>query len=168
MRAETAVEAALFSAGRALTPHEVADATRLSPTAVTAALERLVERYRHREGALEVAPVGGKYALQLRSEAVTYARQLAPQEVPPHLLRTLALIAHEQPMRQSALKRRLGDRVYEHVRELVELELVSRERSSHTYLLSTTPAFRDYFGIDAGDDRSMREWLEEAVGDNCA
>ena len=106
-----------------------------------AALQELVAACRGREGALEVVRLGDKYALQLRRDAITYGRRLAPQEIPGHLLRTLALVAHEQPMLQSELKRRMGDRVYEHVGELLELGMLERERAGRSFALSVTEAF---------------------------
>ena len=103
MRELIAVEAALFSAGRPLDPTETAEATGLSRNKALGALDALVEIYKSREGALEVIKLGTKYALQLKSEAIEYGRRLAPQEIPSYLLRTLALIAHEQPMMQKVL-----------------------------------------------------------------
>ena len=101
-----AVEAALFSAGRALDATETAEATGLSRNKAIGALDSLVELYKTREGALEIVKLGHKYALQLKTEAVEYSRRLAPQEIPSYLLRTLALIAHEQPMMQKELKQK--------------------------------------------------------------
>jgi hypothetical protein len=46
-----AVEAALFSAGRALDATEVAEATGLSRNKAIGALDSIVELYKHREGA---------------------------------------------------------------------------------------------------------------------
>ncbi len=60
-----AVEAALFSAGRALDATEAAEATGLSRNKALGALEALVELYKTREGALEIIKLGHKYALQL-------------------------------------------------------------------------------------------------------
>ena len=53
-----AVEAALFSAGRALDATEAAEATGLSRNKALGALEALVELYKTREGALEIVKLG--------------------------------------------------------------------------------------------------------------
>ena len=158
-----AVEAALFSAGRPLTPQEVAEATGLPLKAADDALQELITACQDRGGALEVVRLGKKYALQLRREAITYGRRLAPQEIPGHLLRTLALVAHEQPMLQSELKRRMGDRVYEHVGELLELGMLERERAGRSFALSVTEAFDEYFGISATTQAELRAFLEQAL-----
>ena len=158
-----AVEAALFSAGRALDATEAAEATGLSRSKALGALEALVELYKTREGALEIIKLGHKYALQLKPEAIEYGRRLAPQEIPAFLLRTLALIAHEQPMLQTELKFKLGDKVYEHVGELLELGMIQREHKGRTFELSVTPAFKEYFGIDAESQAEMKAYLEQAL-----
>jgi segregation and condensation protein B len=142
---------------------EVAEATGLSRKAASAALEELVTACHDREGALEIVQLGAKYALQLRRDAIEYGRRLAPQEIPGHLLRTLALVAHEQPMLQSELKRRMGDRVYEHVGELLELGMLERERSGRSFALSVTEAFDEYFGISAATQTERRAFLEQAL-----
>jgi len=158
-----AVEAALFSAGRALDPTETAEATGLSRNKALGALEALVELYKTRESALEIIKLGNKYALQLKPEAVEFGRRLAPQEIPSYLLRTLALIAHEQPMLQTELKYKLGDKVYEHVGELIGLGMISRINKGRTFELSITPAFMEYFGIDAKNQTEMKAYLEQAL-----
>jgi segregation and condensation protein B len=163
MKELMAVEAALFSAGKALDPTEAAEATGLSRNKALGALDALVEIYKTREGALEVVKLGHKYALQLKTEAVEYGRRLAPQEIPSHLLRTLALIAHEQPMLQTELKYKLGDKVYEHISELVELGMIKRDRKGRTFELNVTSAFMEYFGINAQNQAEMKAYLEQAL-----
>jgi segregation and condensation protein B len=88
---------------------------------------------------------------------------LAPQEIPSYLLRTLALIAHEQPMLQKELKHKLGDKVYEHVRELVELGMIQRDRKGRSFELSVTQAFMEYFGINADNQNGLKTYLEQAL-----
>ena len=158
-----AVEAALFSAGRALDATETAEATGLSRNKAIGALDSLVELYKTRKGALEIVKLGHKYALQLKTEAVEYGRRLAPQEIPSYLLRTLALIAHEQPMMQKELKQKLGDKVYEHVGELVEAGMIQRERKGRSFELSVTEAFMEYFGINAENQNELKAYLEQAL-----
>ena len=157
------VEAALFSGGKALDAPEVAEATGLSRNKALGALDSLGELYKTREGALEIVKLGHKYALQLKTEAVEYGRRLAPQEIPSYLLRTLALIAHEQPMLQKELKRKLGDKVYEHVSELVELGMIQRNRKGRSFELNVTPAFMEYFGINADNQNELKTYLEQAL-----
>lgn len=161
-----AIEAALFSAGRPLTINELSEATGIKINECKKAIEDLISAYIEREGALEVVRLGSKYALQLKKEAATYGRKLAPREVPSYLLKTLALIAHEQPMLQTELKRHLGSKIYEHLRELEEFGMIVRERIGRTYTLKTTESFLNYFGIDANEETDIKKYLEGAVSES--
>ena len=67
--------------------------------------------------AIEIAEVGGKYVMQLRTEYADYARKFAPMELSRGMLKTLALIAYHQPIKQSELKNMIGSQVYERVKE---------------------------------------------------
>ncbi len=62
------VEAALFSAGEALDTNEVAEATGLSYSRTSEALEALVEASKTREGTLEVVKQEDKYTLRPKSK----------------------------------------------------------------------------------------------------
>ena len=161
-----AIEAALFSAGRPLTINELSEATGIKINECKKSIKDLISAYIEREGALEVVRLGSKYALQLKKEAATYGRKLAPREVPSYLLKTLALIAHEQPMLQTELKRHLGSKIYEHLRELEEFGMIVRERIGRTYTLKTTESFLNYFGIDANEETDIKKYLEGAVSES--
>jgi len=65
---QRAVEAALVSAGEALDTAEVAEATGLSYSRTSKALETIVEASKTREGALEVVKQENKYTLRPRSK----------------------------------------------------------------------------------------------------
>ena len=160
-----AIEAALFSSGRPLTVNEMSDATGIKISDCKKLINDLVNIYKQREGALEVVRLGSKYALQLKRDATTYGRKLAPREVPSYLLKTLALIAHEQPMMQTELKKHLGSKIYEHLRELEDFGMIERERIGRTYALKTTESFLDYFGIDANGEADIKKYLEGAVSE---
>src|SRR5207249_2885882 len=75
------VEAALYSAGRALTIDELARTTRLDPEAIKGHLRALAGEYTKRESALEVAQIGTKWTMQIRSE-YTERAQATPADEP--------------------------------------------------------------------------------------
>jgi segregation and condensation protein B len=63
------------------------------------------------------------------------------------MLKTLAVIASEGPIRQSELVRRRGNRVYHYAEKLLAEGLITAKKSGRTKLLSTTPKFKEYFKI---------------------
>jgi chromosome segregation and condensation protein ScpB len=66
-------------------------------------------------------------------------------------------------MLQKELKRKLGDKVYEHVSELVELGMIQRDRKGRSFELNVTPAFMEYFGINADNQNELKSYLEQAL-----
>jgi len=88
MNPRAIVEAALFSAGKALTPEELAQTTRLESDVIRSHLRALAQEYTKRESAIEVAQIGTKWTMQIRSEFAERARAFAPPEIDRDLLKT--------------------------------------------------------------------------------
>jgi len=129
------IEAALFSAGRPLSDEEIHEATEIGLRKVRSGLKALIKFYKDKEGSLEVAQVGKRYAMQLRRDYAEYVMKLAQVEIPIKLIKTVALIAYHQPIKQSELHDMIGDKVYEHVRELREQGMVRAREHERTKLL---------------------------------
>ncbi|MFP4609123.1 MAG: SMC-Scp complex subunit ScpB, partial [Candidatus Aenigmatarchaeota archaeon] len=79
-------------------------------------------------------------------------------------LKTAALIAYYQPIRQSELKKMIGEKVYDHVDELKEKDLILSERDGRTYSLRTSPKFQEYFGLEAKDRNELKKLMAEKAG----
>jgi segregation and condensation protein B len=164
MKTTHIVEAALFSAGKPLSIEEIATQTNLSPEAVKEACKDLSKEYEGRDSVLEVSKAGAKWAMQVRPQAAEPATKFAPPEIPSKLLKTLALIAYHQPMKQSELVDMIGTKVYDHVPELVERGLVKAREEGVTKILVTTALFPEYFGLDAEDREQVRATMAKLVG----
>jgi len=158
------VEGMLFSAGHAMQVVELEQATGLERREVLRQLRRLASEYKRRNTSMEVAKVGSKWTMQLKVELTPQARSVAPPEIPPRLLKTLALIAYHQPMRQSDLQEMVGPKVYDQVRELVELGLVVAVPRASTKSLTTTQRFLEYFGIPSTRRDRIKRYLAERMG----
>ncbi|MEA3190440.1 MAG: segregation and condensation protein [Thermoplasmata archaeon] len=158
------VEAALFSAGKPIAVEEIVHETRLSPETVKKAIKELAKAYEERDTVLEVGKAGTKWAMQVRSRAAEPAARFAPMEIAPKLLKTLALIAYHQPMKQSELVEMIGTKVYDHVPELIERGLVKAREDGATKILHTTAQFPEYFGLDAASPEEVRQVMGKLVG----
>ena len=158
------VEGMLFSAGHAMQVVELEQATGLERREVLRQLRKLASEYKRRNTSMEVAKVGSKWTMQLKVELTPQARSVAPPEIPPRLLKTLALIAYHQPMRQSDLMEMVGPKVYDQVRELVELGLVVAVPKASTKSLTTTQRFLEYFGIPSTRRDRIKRYLAERMG----
>jgi len=160
------VESVLFSAGKPVSVEEIQGATGLSHAQVTHALETLMEAYdtqRKDETSIEVVKAGNKYAMQVKKRFTDQSMMLAKPEIKADLLKTLAMIAFHQPVKQSNLRHMIGEKVYEEVDELVNMHLVFSKPHGATEILTTTKLFPEYFGIDSTKPEQIREFLAKKV-----
>ena len=159
------IEAMLFASGKPLSVRELTealDAPDFRP--VQAALKKLARTYEGRQTSLEVAHVGDRYALKLRTEFLASAHPVTPIDLSPRTLKALTLIAYHQPVLQSLLVRMLGETTYEEVGRLRGLGLVHAESKGPTLELKTTKSFAEYFGIPSTRPEEIRSFLEQRLG----
>jgi len=155
------VEAVLFSSDKPVRISDMEVQTQLTSAVIRRALKKLEGEYDGRGSAMQVARTGAGYSLVVREEYRPFGRQFAPKEVPDEVLRTAAMIAYHQPILQSDLARSLGSRVYDDVRTLHHLGLVTAKRKGQTFMLTTTKRFCEYFGIDGTSKAAVKRWMDE-------
>jgi segregation and condensation protein B len=154
-----AVEAVLFAASQPLRASDISDMCGLGPDAVRKELRRLEKDYDERGSAIAMVKVGQRYSLQLRPEYNHYALPFAEQEISAEVLKTAAIIAYNQPIMQSDLAKMLGSGVYERVKELRQMGLVTGKHVGQSWLLSTTREFSEKFGLGTKKEE-IKEWME--------
>jgi segregation and condensation protein B len=157
--AKAVIEAALFASGRTLAPRELANLSGLSEERVRSLAEDLAAQYAARDSGLEIKSIGEGYSMQVRFGLAGRVLSFAPKEIEAPLIRTLAIIAYKQPIKQSVLVEIRGNKSYDHVKELEERGLIKAEKFSRTKLLTTTSGFADYFGISSADPQAIRRAL---------
>jgi len=155
------VEAVLFSSSQPVKVSDIELQAQMDGTVVRKAIKQLQKEYDERGSAIEVAKTGTGYSLVVREAYRPFGRQFSPQEVPDDVLRTAAMVAYHQPVLQSDLARTLGGRVYEDVRELSKLGLVTARKKGQTLQLSTTKRFSEYFGIEGSSKTAIKKWMEK-------
>lgn len=170
------IEAALFAAGRTLSLKELAMLSGLSEERAGALAEELSREYSARGAGLEIRSFGdgdrgGReseneggsssgsvrgYAMQVRSILTPQIISIAPKEIEAPLIRTLAIIAYKQPIRQSYLAEIRGNKSYAHVKELERMGLINAVRQGRTKVITTTRAFSEYFGLSSAGPEAVR------------
>ena len=163
---ERLVESVLFSTSQPIGIKDICEATGLTKTAVTKAIDSLIQSYnveRKNDTSIEVVKAGNKYTMQVKNKFVDQSTMVAEPEIQSHLLKTLTLIAFHQPLKQSNLRRMIGPKVYDHVDELVSLKLVHSKKHGSTEMLTTTKLFPEYFGIDSTKPEEIRDFLAKRV-----
>lgn len=166
LREERLVESVLFSASKPVGIEEIKEASGLSKKKVTEALESLIQTYnveRKKETSIEVIKAGDKYTMQVKKKFFDQSVMVAKPGIQSHHLKTLALIAFHQPVKQSNLRRMIGPKVYDHVDELSAMKLINAKKHGTTEMLTTTKLFPEYFGIDTTKPEEIREFLAKKV-----
>jgi len=160
------VESLLFSAGKPLSMEEIQETTGLAPKHITEAIDHLMQSYnidRKAETSLEIVKAGNKFIMQVKKTFTDKSLMVAKPEIRTDLLKTLALIAFHQPVKQSNLRHMIGERIYGDVDQLMNMHLVHSEPHGATEVLTTTRLFPEYFGIDSTKPEEIREFLAKKV-----
>ena len=157
------IEASLFSAGKPISLDDIASSTGIEPALVKLYLKKLMSSYSRRDTSLEIIKAGRKYSLRIREAYVEKISTLAPPEVNPKLLKTAALIAYHQPMRQSQLVEMYGAKIYDHVKELMDIGLIRARKEGSTKVLTTTHRFSEVFGIGSISKKKVKGHVKDKV-----
>ena len=150
----------MFTSGRSMSTDELSKIVDKSSEKVNSALSELQARIKRRQdSALQLTEVSGRWIFEVRPSLSAYLPESFRPDTPQRLLPAAALIAYHQPMAQSQLVEMLGQRAYDHVRELANLGLIDRRRDGLTRRLTTTRRFAEYFGCPEVDYRAVRSWF---------
>ena len=145
--AKAVIEAALFAAGRTLTPKELADLSGISEERARAAADDLASEYASRGSGIEIKNIGEGYSMQVRFGLAGRVLSFAPKEIEAPLIRTIGdnrLQAAHQAERSG---RDPGQQELRPCERLEKRGLINAVKQSRTKLLTTTRGFADYFGI---------------------
>jgi segregation and condensation protein B len=156
------VESVLFSASKPVSLKEIKDATQLPKQKINQAIDDLMQEYnedRKNETSMEITKAGDKYAMQVKSKFTDQSLMVAKPEIENNLLKTLTLIAFHQPVKQSNLRRMIGQKAYEHVDELAQMKLIHTRKHGTTEMLTTTKKFPEYFGIETSNTNEIKNIL---------
>lgn len=150
MSVKALVEAALYVAKSDLTAEKIAQAIEYADVKdIRKAADELVAEYEKRQGGIEVFKTQKSYGMRIRPGLEEKVSSLIEEtDMPKAMLKTLAIIAYEQPIRQSYIVKIRGNRSYEYIRRLEESGFIKRKSEGHTKLISTAAKFNKYFRID--------------------
>ena len=161
------MEAALYVAGRPLDLKTMASvAGTRSKKRVRKLAKTLVDDYKNRETALEILELEGeRFVMQLKSEYTGKVRKLTTRPLlSAGPLKTLSYIAFRQPILQTHVVDVRGHHSYGHLKQLEDMELISREGIGKKKVIKTTQFFADFFGL-SNDLRAMKRQLKTIFQD---
>mgnify|MGYP006226889349 FL=1 len=164
LQLDTLLEATLFGAGRSMSVTELCDSLGYDEDEMLDCLYSLRSTLkRRRGGALQIAEVGDRWAIEVKPDIAEHLPQEAKTELPKKLLKAASLIAYHQPMSQSRLVELLGQKAYDYVRELAQYGMIDRRKDGNTRRLTTTRRFSEAFGCPYTDRKKVKAWFREQV-----
>jgi segregation and condensation protein B len=161
------LEAGLYVAGRPLDLKTLANVVGTRSKKKVMKLARaLVADYMSRDTALEVLELEGeRFVMQLKVEYTGNVRKLATRPLlSAGPLKTLSYIAFKQPILQTQVIDVRGHHSYGHLKQLEDMELISREGVGKKKIIRTTEFFADFFGL-SHDLRTMKRQIKTVFQD---
>lgn len=147
MNQKALLEAALFVAEKAVTAKQLSEITGLPEQKVHLLLLEMKEDFEKEERGIILVETPEGYELRIKPEYRDKVVPLAPfSDLSEGMMRSLAIIAAKQPVKQSLIVRYQGNKVYGYIAELESKGLVKAEKFGRTKIITTTPEFEKYFG----------------------
>ena len=164
LQLDTLLEATLFGAGRSMSVTELCESLGYDEDEMLDCLYSLRSTLkRRRGGALQIAEVGDRWAIEVKPEIAEHLPKEAKTELPKKLLKAASLIAYHQPISQSRLVELLGQKAYDYVRELAQYGMIDRRKDGNTRRLTTTRRFSEAFGCPYTERKKVKAWFREQV-----
>ena len=162
------IEGALYAAGRPLDVEELSTKLEIPKKEVEELVRDVAFDYLEREGALIVAQIGEKYQMQLRPELTETVSKFAKGgAIAERYLRTLTVIALKQPILKSTVIKIRGSGAYEHVKYLLDNDLISAVKKGRSAELTTTDKYADMFGLPKNREELKKMMISQlGLGDN--
>lgn len=153
MHDKAVLEAALFLSPEPLSLRALAKLLDASQPYVRALLEEMQNDLLAVERGLEIQIDQTRASFQVKRSHVDRVAHLAPQQdIQRSVLRTLAVVAYNQPVTQADVVKVRGNKAYAHIQELLERGLIRSEQQGRTQLLEVTDEFLRYFGLGSREE----------------
>jgi len=148
------LEAIFFVSGRFLSMQELVSLSDLNPIIIEDLIEKIKEKYDKMESAIEIIEKNGKWKMDVKQEYSYIINKLATGSVEFSKAEqeTLAIIAFKKPIKQSIIIKIRGNKAYDHIKKFDSLKLIKRKKSGHTYDLTLSDDFYDYFNLENSEN----------------
>jgi segregation and condensation protein B len=164
MNQKALLEAALFVSDEPLSLEKLSKIVGIGSTEeVKALLLKFQAELKTEERGIELVETPEGYELRVKPEYREKVVKLAPfADLSDGMMRTLAIVAAKQPVKQSLIVKYQGNKTYGYVVGLEEKGLIKTEKFGRTKLITTTPDFEKYFGKSTEEiKRVLTEAKEE-------
>ena len=156
------IEGALYAGGRPLDVEELATKLEIPKKLTETLVNELALEYLERTTSLIIAQVGDRYQMQLRPEYTESVSKFAKGgAIAERYLRTLTVIALKQPILKSVIVKLRGSGAYEHIKYLIDNNLISAVKKGRSFDLTTTDKYSEMFGLPKNKSELKKAMIQQ-------
>lgn len=161
MNKKALLEAALFVSDKPLNIEKLVFLLNIPKEEVKKIILEIQAETKKESRGVELVETIEGYELRIKPEYRNKVAPLAPlADLSEGMLRTLALVAAKQPIKQSTIVKYQGNKVYGYVKSLEKRGLIRTEKFGRTKLIHTTSEFERYFGKS---NKEIQEVLKKEI-----
>ena len=150
------LEAALFVSDKAISPEKLSQITSIPVEEVKQLVKKLQDEAAKQERGVELVETPEGYEYRIKTEHRDKVAALAPfSDLGEGMLRTLAIVTVNQPVKQSVIVHYQGNKAYGYIEQLENKGLLKTEKFGRTKLVNTTDDFEKYFGKSTEELKKM-------------
>jgi len=142
------VEAALFVSDKPLSLQRLMKIANTEDSSeIVNAIAEIKRELENDDKGIELSQTPEGFEFRVKSEYRDKIRILAPMsDLSEGMMRSLAIVAIKQPIKQSIIIRYQGNKAYNYLKGLEEKGLIRSQKSGRTKTITTTQDFEKYFG----------------------
>jgi|YelNatPaOPRAMG01_1025707.scaffolds.fasta_scaffold09667_5 segregation and condensation protein B len=162
MNLKALLEAALFVSDKPLSIERLSKVVGIgSEEEIKRLVEEIKQELNKEDRGIELVETPEGFELRVKKEYRERVAKLAPfADLSDGMMRTLAIVAVKQPIKQSLIVKYQGNKAYGYVDGLEKKGLIKTEKAGRTKIVTTTPEFEKYFGKSTEE---LKRILEEKV-----
>ena len=162
MNMKALLEAALFVSDKPLTLEKLSKIMGCPQQEVREQMIRLQTDFKTEDRGIELVETPEGVELRVKPDYREKVVRLAPfADLSDGMMRTLAIIAAKQPVKQSLIVKVQGNKTYGYVSGLEDKGLIKTEKYGRTKIITTTPDFEKYFGKSSEEIKKSLESKEK-------
>lgn len=158
MNQKALLEAALFVSDKPLGLEKLSKIMGCSEQEVKQLMLRLQTDFLTEDHGIELVETPEGYEIRVKQEFREKVVRLAPfADLSGGMMRTLAIVAAKQPVKQSLIVKVQGNKTYGYIAALEDKGLIKTEKYGRTKIITTTPDFEKYFGKSSEEIKKTLE-----------
>jgi segregation and condensation protein B len=162
MNEKALLEASLFVSDKPLSLDKLSTILGIDKEEVKKLLLKIQAEMKTDDRGIELVETPEGYEMRVKQEYRDRVVKLAPfADLSDGMMRTLAIAAAKQPIKQSLIVKYQGNKTYGYVAGLEKKGLIKAEKFGRTKLITTTPEFEKYFGKSTEEIKKVLATKEE-------